>query len=67
MTCRLEWDLPAGPMFMAIPTPVFPAPPGAGGVAGEAGGAAEVVASAGAGTHPTTTPGGRGKIGFLRR
>jgi len=58
-TCRLERDVPAGPMYTAIRTPVFLTPPGAGGVAGEAGGAAEAVASAGAGMRPTGTLGGK--------
>ena len=60
MICRLEWDLLAGLTCTVIRTPVFPTPPGDGGVAGEAGDEAEAVASAGAGMHHTTTPGGRG-------
>ena len=49
-------------MCTAIRTSVFLTPSGAGGVAGEAGGAAEVVASAGAGMRHTTTLGGKSKI-----
>ena len=49
-------------MSTAIRTPVFPTPPGAGGVAGGAGGVAEAVASAGAGMHHTITPGGKSRI-----
>ena len=45
---------------MPILTPGFPTRYGRGGVTGEAAGvAAEVAGSAGAGWHPTGTPGGR--------
>jgi len=45
---------------MLIPTPVYTTPRGVGGVAGEAAVvAAEVAGLAGAGLHPTTTPGGK--------
>jgi hypothetical protein len=58
VTCRLEWDVLAG--LTHFPMPVYAAPRRVGGVAGEAaGGAAEVVGSAGAGLHPTVTPGGK--------
>ena len=51
---------PAGwAMCTATPMLVFPIPPGVGGVAGEAGGAAEAVGSTGAGMHHTTMPGGK--------
>jgi len=58
----LEWDLLAGRTYlpMATLTPVSPIQHGLGGVAGEvAGVVAEVVGSAGAGSHPIGTPGGR--------
>jgi hypothetical protein len=58
VTCRLEWDPPAGLMYTAIPMLVFLTPLGGG----EAGDAAEVVGSAGAGSGGTGTPGGKGKI-----
>lgn len=54
----MEWDLPGGLMSTAIHTAVFPTLLGAGGVFVEAGGVAEAVASAGAGTRHTITPGG---------
>jgi len=60
VTCHLEWDLLGG--LMCAPrthTPACLILCGHGGVVGDA---AEVVASAGAGSGGTDTPGGKGKI-----
>ena len=59
MKCRLEWDPQAGLMLTVIPMPELPILPRDGGVAGEAGDAAEAACRAGGGSDYTAILGGK--------